>query len=115
MPVRSQNDWGSLNASEAEIKSAASRRVRKLRGEQPRSIHSRIRHNRTVSSNILAVRVNVDYCRERILTNCACLRGRKGEAVIWPSKFLDQRPGTGVWQAGQSPCAVSLYFWIEYP
>ena len=47
--------------------------------------------------------------------NYARLRGRKGEAAIWPSKFFAQRPGTGVWQAGQSPCGVNLYFWIEYP
>src|ERR1019366_1671187 len=66
MPVVSQNNWGALNASEAEIKSAASRRVRKSRGEQPRP-----RHNKTASSNVFVAfvgRMNVDYCRERILT-----------------------------------------------
>ena len=34
MPWRSQNIWGVLNSSEAEIRSAARRRVRKSRGEQ---------------------------------------------------------------------------------
>src|ERR1019366_2051673 len=66
MPVLCQNNCGALNASEAEIKSAASRRVRKSRGEQPRP-----RHNKTASSNVFVAfvgRMNVDYCRERILT-----------------------------------------------
>src|SRR5271157_389984 len=115
MPVLSQNNCGALNASEAEIKSAASRRVRKSRGEQPRSRLNKTRHNKTLSSNVFAVRMNVDYCRERILTNCARPRGRKGEAAIWPSNFFDQRPGSGAWQAGQSPSGVNLYFSIEYP
>src|SRR5450759_2858519 len=48
-PVLSQNNCGALNASEAEIKSAASRRVRKARGEQPRP-----RHNNTPSSNAVS-------------------------------------------------------------
>ena len=74
-----------------------------------------IKDNKTASSNVLVVRMNVDYGCERILTNCARLRGRKGEDAIWPSNFFDQRPGIGVWQTGQSPCGVSLYFLIEYP
>jgi hypothetical protein len=40
-PVLSQNSCGALNVSVAEIKSAASRRVRKSRGEQPKHEHSR--------------------------------------------------------------------------
>src|ERR1019366_6500491 len=80
MPVLSQNNCGALNASEAEIKSAASRRVRKLRGEQPSAIHNKPRHNMTDSNCVFVVRMNIDYCRERILTNCACLRDRKGAA-----------------------------------
>src|ERR1035437_4225159 len=118
MPVLSQNNCGALNASEAEIKSAASRRVRKSRGEQPRSRPNKIRHNKTASSNVFVafvVRMNVDYGCERILTNCARLRGRKGAAAIWPSNSFDQRPGTGARQAGQSPCGVNLYSSIEYP
>src|SRR5580658_5876066 len=102
--VLSQYICGVLNASDAEIKSAASRRVRKLRGEQPRP-----RHNKIPSRNAFAVRMNVDYGCERILTNCDCLRGRKGAAAIWPSNFRDQRPGSGAWQAGQSPSGVNLY------
>ena len=54
MPVLSQNNCGALNWSEAEIKSAARRRVRKSRGEQPR-----LRHSKTASSNVF-VRMNVD-------------------------------------------------------
>src|SRR5208282_1868052 len=104
-PVLSQNNCGVLNGSEAEMRSEARRRVRKSRGEQPRP-----RHNKTVSSNVFVVRMNNDYGCERILTNCARLRGRKGEAAIWPSNFFDQRPGSGAWQAGQSPSGVSLYF-----
>src|SRR5208337_5505463 len=61
MPVLSQNNCGALNVSEAEIKSAASRRVRKSRGEQPRA-----KHNKPVSRNIVAGRMNVDYGCERI-------------------------------------------------
>src|SRR5208282_5409718 len=117
-PVLSQNNCGVLNASEPEIKSAARRRVRKSRGEQPRSSPSKIRHNEAVSSNVFVAfvaRMNIDYGCERILTNCARPRGRKGEAAIWPSNFFDQRPGTGAWQAGQLPCGVNLYFAIEYP
>src|SRR5258708_20634255 len=110
MPGLSQNNCGALNAPEAEIKSAARRRVRKSRGEQPRS-----RYSKTARSNNFSVRMNGDYGCERILTNCDCLRGRKGVAVIWPSNFFDQRPGTGAWQAGQSPCGVNLYFSIKYP
>src|ERR1700682_485775 len=116
MPVLSQNNCGALNVSEVEIKSAARRRVRKSRGEQPR--HNKIRHNKTASSNVFVAfvaRMNVDYGCERILTNCACLRGTKGDAAIWPSNFLDQRPGSGAWQAGQSPSGVNLYSSIEYP
>src|SRR3979490_436517 len=55
------------------------------------------------------------YGCERILTNCARLRGTNGEAAIWPSNFFDQRPGAGAWQAGQSPSGVSLYFSMKYP
>src|SRR6266849_9111593 len=116
MPVLSQNNCGALNVSEVEIKSAARRRVRKSRGEQPR--HNKIRHNQTASSSVFVAfvaRMNVDYGCERILTNRACLRGTKGEAAIWPSNFFDQRPGSGVWQAGQLPSGVSLYFSIKYP
>src|SRR5208337_2405756 len=68
MPVLSQNNCGALNASEAEIKSAARRRVRKSRGEQPRL--SRIRHNKTASLNVFDVRMNEDFGFERILTAC---------------------------------------------
>src|SRR5208282_1276462 len=110
MPVLSQNICGALNVPEAEIKSAASRRVRKSRGEQPK-----LRHNQIARSNVFAMRMNIGYGRERILTNRARLRGRKGEAAIWPSKFFDQRPGIGAWHAEQSPCGVKLYFSIEYP
>src|SRR6266478_2681821 len=165
MPVRSQNSCGALNAPEAEIKSAARRRVRKSRGEQARPRHSktggsnnfvvrmnddwsvftvgvthaigslnglrknssrRKKHTSGAEAPIhfqrLAARVNscpsqsrLDYGCERILTNCGCLRGRKGAAAIWPSNFFDQRPGTGVRQVGQSPCGVNLYFSIKYP
>src|SRR6266853_6010016 len=118
IPVLSQNNCGALNVSEVEIKSAARRRVRKSRGEQPIQRHNKIRHNKTASSNVFigfVAPMNVDYGCERILTNCARLRGRKGEAAIWPSNFFDQRPGTGAWQAGQLPSGVSLYFSIEYP
>src|ERR1039458_1991828 len=118
MPVLSQNNWGALKVSEAEIKSAARRRVRKSRGEQPRPRLNKTRHNKTASSNVFVafvVRMNADYGCERILTNCARLRGRKGEAAIWPSNFFDQRPGSGVWQRGQSPSGVNLYLSIEYP
>ena len=111
MPVLSQNNCGALNVSEVEIKSAARRRVRKSRGEQPRARHNKIRHNKTASSNVFVAfvaRMNFDYGCERILTNCARLRGRKGEAAIWPSNFLDQRPGSGAWHAGQLPSGVSL-------
>src|ERR1035438_1591975 len=105
IPVRSRNNCGALNAPEAEIKSPASRRVRKSRGEHPGPRHNTIKPNRTAGRNVFVVlveRMNVDYrlsfvvyrC-ERILTNCSCLRGRKGEAAIWPSNFFDQRPGTG--------------------
>src|ERR1019366_3223934 len=52
IPVLSQNTCGALNASEAEIRSAARRRVRKSRGEQPG-----IRQNKTASSNVFAVRM----------------------------------------------------------
>src|ERR1035437_783063 len=62
IPVLSQNTCGALNASEAEIRSAARRRVRKSRGEQPG-----IRQNKTASSDIFAVRMNDCGC-ERILT-----------------------------------------------
>src|ERR1019366_5122151 len=62
IPVLSQNTWGALNTSEAEIRSAARRRVRKSRGEQPR-----IRQNKTASSNVFAVRM-IDCGCERILT-----------------------------------------------
>src|SRR5260370_3177386 len=110
MPVLSQNNCGALNAPEAEIKSAARPRVRKSRGEQPRS-----RNSKTARSNNFAVRMNADYECERILTNCDCLRGRKGVAVIWPSNFFDQRPGTGACQVGQSHFGVNLYFSIKYP
>src|ERR1700694_3284864 len=55
MPVLSQNNCGALNVSEVEIKSAARRRVRKSRGEQPKSTHSK-----TAKSNIFGVRMNVD-------------------------------------------------------
>src|SRR5450631_1262988 len=109
-PVLSQNNCGALNTLEAEIKSTARRRVRKSRGEQPSP-----RHNKAASSNVFAVRMNVDYGCERILTNCARRRGRKGAVAIWPSNFFDQRPGIGTWQAGQSPSGVNLYFSIEYP
>src|ERR1035438_4289651 len=54
MPVLSQNNCGALNASEAEIKSAARRRDRKSRGEQPRP--DEIRH-KTASSDVFAVRM----------------------------------------------------------
>src|SRR5258706_2806768 len=115
MPVLSQNNCGALNVSEVEIKSAARRRVRKSRGEQARSRQSKSKHSKALRSDNFAVRMNVDYGRERILTNRDCLRGRKGAAAIWPSNFFDQRPGTGEWQAGQSPSGLSLYFSIEYP
>src|SRR5216684_2855138 len=52
MPVLSQNNCGALNVSEVEIKSAARRRVRKSRGEQPKQRHNKIRHNKTASSNV---------------------------------------------------------------
>ncbi len=55
MPVLSQNNCGALNASEAEIKSAARRRVRKSRGEQPRA-----RHSKTARSINFTVRMSVD-------------------------------------------------------
>src|SRR6266446_3206258 len=118
MPVLSQNNCGALNVSEVEIKSAARRRVRKSRGEQAGARHNKIRNNKTASSNVFigfVAPMNVDYGCERILTNCARLRGTKGEVAIWPSNFFDQRPGTGAWQAGQLPSGVSLYFSIEYP
>src|SRR5258708_30775055 len=107
MPVLSQNNCGALNAPEVEIKSAARRRVRKSRGEQARSRQSTSKHSKALRSDNFSVRMNVDYGSERILTNRDCLRGRKGAAAIWPSNFFDQRPGTGEWQAGQSPSGVS--------
>src|SRR5271166_3354232 len=58
VPVLSQNNCGVLNASEAEIKSAARRRERKSRGEQPTSNNAR--HDKTASSEIFAVRMKVD-------------------------------------------------------
>src|ERR1700683_3807779 len=109
-PVLIQYICGALNVSEAEIKSAASRRVRKSRGEQPRP-----RQNKTASSNDFALRMNVDYCRERILTNCDRLRGTKGADAICPSNLFDQRPGSGARHAGQLPSSVSLYCSIKYP
>jgi len=120
MPVLSQNICGDLNVSEAEIKSEARRRERKSRGEHPaaRIDKARLdeaRHNVTVNRNGLLWRMKGDYLCERILTNCVRLRGRKGEAAIWPSNFFDQRPGTGVAQAGQRPSGVKLYFSMEYP
>jgi hypothetical protein len=65
MPVLTQNNCGALNASEARIKSAASRRVRKSRGEQPRVIrtrhtrigHTTIGHTETARIDVLAVRM----------------------------------------------------------
>jgi hypothetical protein len=63
MPVLSQNNCGALNAPEAEIKSAARRRVRKSRGEQPM-----LRQNKAASSDVFAIRMNDDYGCERILT-----------------------------------------------
>src|SRR5271169_7247503 len=56
MPVLSQNNCGDLDASEAEIKSAARRRVRKSRGEHPRFRnnkvgHNTIRHKKTAARN----------------------------------------------------------------
>src|SRR5260370_41800580 len=65
MPVLSQNNCGALNAPEAEIKSAERRRVRKSRGEQPRS-----RNRKTARSNNFAGRMHDDYGCERNLTNC---------------------------------------------
>src|SRR5271157_5210890 len=58
MPVRSQNTCGALNVSEAEIKSAASRRVSRSRGEQPDVIkkNNKIGHNQPASSNDFDVR-----------------------------------------------------------
>src|SRR5271169_1939429 len=144
MPVRSQNNCGALNVSVGEIKSAASRRVRKSRGEQSRHEHNKAARSSALetaekvylrcpapkgasdferltvslkrypdtkpdcSSSLFVTRMNVDYRCERILTNCARLRGRKGADATWPSNFFDQRPATGVWQAGQSPSAVNL-------
>ena len=74
IPVLSQNTCGALNASEAEIRSAARRRVRKSRGE-----HARTRHNRTASSDIFAVRMNDCGC-ERILTARAGIPTREGSS-----------------------------------
>src|SRR5215467_6876467 len=77
MPVRSQNTCGDLNGSDAEMRSEASRRVRKSRGEQANKRHSKIPR-----TSALSIRMNADYCRERILTNCGRRRGRKGREVI---------------------------------
>src|SRR4030088_2047827 len=55
MPVLSQNNCGALNVSEVEIKSAASLRVRKSRGEQPMVMHST-----AAKSNVFGVRMNDD-------------------------------------------------------
>src|SRR5271156_840809 len=49
-PVLSQNNCGVLNGSEAEIKSAARRRVRKSRGEQPRAEHNREARNNALEA-----------------------------------------------------------------
>ena len=55
MPVLSQSNCGALKVSEAEIKSAARRRVRKSRGEQPRSKLNKIRDNQPATRNVVVV------------------------------------------------------------
>src|SRR5712692_7133353 len=110
MPVLSQNTCGALKASDAEMRSAARRLVRKSRGEQADA-----KHNTTVSRSVFEIRMNADYCRVRILTNCARWRGRKGRDAICPSNWRDHLPGSAAWQAGQVPCAVSRYSSITYP
>src|SRR5258708_21528598 len=94
MPVLSQNNCGALNVSEVEIKSAARRRLRKSPGEQARSKQSQSKHSKALRSDNFAVRMNVDYGRERLFTNRDCLRGRKGAAATWPSTFFPPPPST---------------------
>src|SRR5436309_2613781 len=98
MPVLSQNTCGALKASDAEIRSAARRRVRKSRGEQAVA-----KHNTTVSRSALGIRMNADYCRVRILTSCARRRGRKGRDAICPSNWRDHLPGSAARHLGQLP------------
>src|ERR1700674_1544181 len=103
--VLSQNNCGALNGAEGEIKA----RGRKV---GPKRLKANPCEFGTAAVNRCATQ---NHGCERILTNCACLRGTKGEAAIWPSNFFDHRPGSGVWQAGQLPSGVSLYFSIKYP
>src|SRR5882724_89933 len=110
MPVLSQNTCGALKASDPEMRSAARRLLRKSRGE-----HAGAKHNATVSRSALEIRMNADYCRVRILTNCARWRGRKGCDAICPSNWRDHRPGSAVRHAGQLPSGVRRYSSIMYP
>src|ERR1039457_470661 len=107
IPVLSQNTCGVLNASEAEIRSAARRRVRKSRGEQDES--TRLSTPERARIGILRIRHCRNCCRAApggqpralsphtqdpyiarfqrlvIVNKRERLCGEKGRDVIWPS------------------------------
>ena len=82
MPVRSQNICGVLKVSEAEIKSAARRRVRKSRGEQ-----ARVNDNEIANSNVFAGCMNLINGCERILAGLGEIPTSERPAVVSPQRL----------------------------
>src|ERR1700677_847349 len=103
MPVRSQNNCGALNASEAEIKSAARRRVRKSRGEQPSP-----RHNKTAHRNTFQVRMKYELWLREDSNQLRLSAGQKRRGCNLTLEFL--RPAAGDLLVASGAVAICGYF-----
>src|SRR5580700_11204550 len=101
-PVLIQNSCVPLNVSEAEIKSAASRRVRKSRGEQPSP-----RHNKTPSSNAFIVRIKFALLLREDFNQLRAPAGQERRGRDLSVKFLRPAPGKG------RAASRALAFWSQ--